>query len=203
MIKAPTIISIIEDIERELLAHDSLVDLIRYFKQKFRQTGSEITHGDSLLITARNKFFIKEKLDGNNYREVMRLYGHKINQLISKSKYRESKNFETDKDSFCGVDVVFHARHSKSNFLKKQLASEELFWISIFYTDKKPDYIEIVTSFSVVFKGYFEFYDMFNFKNEYDEYNLKYPIEELEIVIGELKHYIDNTTKALRIVGNL
>lgn len=201
--KAEEIISLVESREEELLKHDNLTGLLQYFKQKFKQIDSKIQNFDSLAISARSKLYVKEKLLTGSRYDVMRLYGHELSSLIPKSSYRESRNFETDKDSFSGVDVRC-IRNPKTKFLKEIASSnEEIFWISLFYDNQNPDYFEVVTCFSVTFTNYFEFYDMFNFKGEVDDYNIKYSQEELNLTINELKYYIDVIIKAIRLLENV
>lgn len=186
--------------EEELLRHDSLTGLLQYFKQKFKQIDSKIQNADSLVIAARSRLYVKEEILAKSRQEVMRFYGHELTSLIPKSRYRESRNFEKDKDGFSGIDV--HCiRSPKTKFLKEITSSnEEIFWVSLFYEERNPDYLEVVTCFSVSFTNYFEFYDIFNFKNEVDDYNSKFSQEELEKTVDELKYYIDVITKAIRFL---
>lgn len=203
LIKASNLLKIVEDIDDDmLLQHESLNGLLQYFKQKFKQIGGKILHSDSLNISSRNNIFIKDELINNKRFELMRKYARELNSMIPKSKYRESKNFETNKDSFNGVDI-YCIKNPKSKFLKEVSSSgDDIFWISLFYNERFPDYFEVVTSFSVSFINWFTFYDIFNFKKISDEHGLTFSPEELERTVNELKSYIDIIVKAIRFLGN-
>lgn len=203
IIKVSDIMKIIEETDDDaLLQHESLTGLLQYFKQKFKQIGSKVLHSDSLHVSARNNIYIKDELVTNKQFELMRKYAHELESMIPRSKYRESKNFETDKNGFNGVDV-YCIKSPKSKFLKEVVRSgDDVFWISFFYNEHSPDYFGVVTTFSIPFTNWFTVFDIFNFKKETDEHGLKFSPEELEQMIDELKHYIDIIVKAIRLLGN-